>query len=127
MTDSGARILLVDDEEAILKLLRFPLEKEGYHVVTAKDGAEALQTFARESFDLVILDLMMPEVDGMEVCRRIRASGRFGRAYGKLETWLHDPDHAVAVEELLEDLAPSQKGVRNRFAKHPAGRSGNGS
>jgi len=74
MTDSGARILLVDDEEAILKLLRFPLEKEGYEVVTAKDGAEALQTFARESFDLVILDLMMPQVDGMEVCRRIRAS-----------------------------------------------------
>ena len=74
MTDSGARILLVDDEEAILKLLRFPLEKEGYQVVTAKDGAEALQTFARESFDLVILDLMMPQVDGMEVCRRIRAS-----------------------------------------------------
>jgi DNA-binding response OmpR family regulator len=74
MTDSGARILLVDDEEAILKLLRFPLEKEGYQVVTAKDGAEALQIFARESFDLVILDLMMPQVDGMEVCRRIRAN-----------------------------------------------------
>jgi DNA-binding response OmpR family regulator len=74
MTESGARILLVDDEEAILKLLRFPLEKEGYQVVTAKDGAEALQTFARERFDLVILDLMMPQVDGMEVCRRIRAN-----------------------------------------------------
>jgi len=73
MADTGARILLVDDEEAILKLLRFPLEKEGYHVVTARDGEEALETFARESFDLVILDLMLPHVDGMEVCRRIRA------------------------------------------------------
>jgi len=73
MADTGARILLVDDEEAILKLLRFPLEKEGYQVVTARDGEEALETFARESFDLVILDLMLPHVDGMEVCRRIRA------------------------------------------------------
>lgn len=73
MTEDGTRILLVDDEDAILKLLRFPLEKEGYHVVTAKDGAEALDTFARENFDLIILDLMLPQVDGMEVCRRIRA------------------------------------------------------
>lgn len=73
MTENGARILIVDDEEAILKLLRFPLEKEGYEVITAKDGAEALDVFGRESFDLVILDLMLPRVDGMEVCRRIRA------------------------------------------------------
>ena len=73
MAESGARILLVDDEEAILKLLRFPLEKEGYQVVTARDGDEALETFTREDFDLVILDLMLPHVDGMEVCRRIRA------------------------------------------------------
>ena len=73
MAESGARILLVDDEEAILKLLRFPLEKEGYQVVTARDGDEALETFTREDFDLVILDIMLPHVDGMEVCRRIRA------------------------------------------------------
>ena len=73
MAESGARILLVDDEEAILKLLRFPLEKEGYQVVTARDGEEALETFAREEFDLIILDLMLPHVDGMEVCRRVRA------------------------------------------------------
>ena len=65
--------LLVDDEEAILKLLRFPLEKEGYQVVTARDGEEALETFAREDFDLIILDIMLPHVDGMEVCRRVRA------------------------------------------------------
>ena len=73
MNDTGTRILLVDDEEAILKLLRFPLEKEGYQVVTARDGEEALETFSGERFDLVILDLMLPRVDGMEVCRRLRA------------------------------------------------------
>ena len=73
MTDPGAKILLVDDEEAIQKLLRFPLEKEGYQVVQARDGQEALDAFAREPFDLVILDLMMPRIDGTEVCRRLRA------------------------------------------------------
>ena len=73
MNDAKARILLVDDEEPILKLLRFPLEKEGYEVVTAKDGAQALDVFFQDSFDLVILDLMLPNVDGMEICRRIRA------------------------------------------------------
>lgn len=74
MSTGGARILLADDEEAIQKLLRFPLEKEGYQVVQARDGQEAVDAFERESFDLVILDLMMPKIDGMEVCRRIRAT-----------------------------------------------------
>ena len=73
MAATSSRILLVDDEEAIQKLLRFPLEKEGYLVVQARDGEEALEAFAREPFDLVILDLMMPKIDGMEVCRRIRS------------------------------------------------------
>jgi two-component system, OmpR family, response regulator len=73
MSMPGAKILLVDDEEAIQKLLRFPLEKEGYQVVQARDGQEALDAFGREPFDLVILDLMLPRVDGTEVCRRLRA------------------------------------------------------
>ncbi len=73
MTDSGARILLVDDEEAILRLLRYPLEKEGYQVFTARDGEEALEVFGRQSIDLVILDIMLPYIDGIEVCRRLRA------------------------------------------------------
>jgi DNA-binding response OmpR family regulator len=72
MTETSARILLVDDEEAIQKLLRFPLEKEGYEVVAARDGQEALDTFAQGQFDLVILDIMLPKVDGTEVCSRIR-------------------------------------------------------
>jgi len=73
MSTPGAKILVVDDEEAIQKLLRFPLEKEGYQVVQARDGQEALDAFGREPFDLVILDLMLPRIDGTEVCRRLRA------------------------------------------------------
>ena len=66
-------ILLVDDEESIQKLLAFPLVKEGYRVVQARDGAEALERFAAEPVDLVVLDLMLPKLDGLEVCRRMRA------------------------------------------------------
>jgi len=66
-------ILLVDDEESIQKLLTFPLVKEGYRVVQARDGAEALERFAAEPVDLVVLDLMLPKLDGLEVCRRMRA------------------------------------------------------
>jgi DNA-binding response OmpR family regulator len=67
------RILLVDDEQPVQKLLTFPLEKEGYEVVRADDGQQALARFAEGSFDLVVLDIMLPRMDGLEVCRRLRA------------------------------------------------------
>jgi DNA-binding response OmpR family regulator len=69
----AARILLVDDEQPVQKLLSFPLEKEGYEVVSALDGQEALKRFENERFDLVVLDIMLPKIDGLEVCRRLRA------------------------------------------------------
>jgi DNA-binding response OmpR family regulator len=73
MVDRPTRILLVDDEQAILTLLSYPLRKEGYEVVRAADGQEALARFAESAFDLVVLDVMMPKLDGLEVCRRLRA------------------------------------------------------
>jgi DNA-binding response OmpR family regulator len=72
MDDHSARILLVDDEQSIQTLLSYPLRKEGYHVVQATDGRQALDRFEEESFDLVVLDLMLPKIDGLEVCRRLR-------------------------------------------------------
>jgi len=66
-------ILLVDDEEAIQKNLSFALERDGYRVVQARDGEEALALFASEHPDLVVLDLMLPKLDGIEVCKRLRA------------------------------------------------------
>ncbi|HVH50640.1 MAG TPA: response regulator, partial [Gaiellaceae bacterium] len=68
-----ATILLVDDEDAVQKLLAFPLEQEGFRVLQARDGEEALESFEHEHVDLVVLDLMLPAVDGLEVCRRLRA------------------------------------------------------
>jgi len=73
MAEGSARILLVDDEQAIQTLLSYPLRKDGYEVISATDGQEALLRFAEQRFDLVVLDLMLPGLDGIEVCRRLRA------------------------------------------------------
>jgi DNA-binding response OmpR family regulator len=70
----SATILLVDDEDAVQKLLTYPLEHEGFRVVQARDGEEALRRFESEQVDLVVLDLMLPKLDGLEVCRRLRAT-----------------------------------------------------
>src|SRR5688572_14841512 len=70
----ASTILLVDDEEAVQKLLTFPLEREGFTVIHARDGEEALARFAEEDVDLVVLDLMLPKLDGLEVCKRLRAT-----------------------------------------------------
>jgi len=66
------QILVVDDDLAIIKFLRANLEAEGYETLTAMDGAEALQTIEMELPDLVILDIIMPKVNGFEVCQQLR-------------------------------------------------------
>jgi len=71
---SVATILLVDDEESVQKLLTYPLEREGFRVVQARNGEEALERFEADHVDLIVLDLMLPRVDGLEVCRRVRAT-----------------------------------------------------
>jgi DNA-binding response OmpR family regulator len=63
----------VDDEQSIQTLLSYPLRKEGYDVVQATDGRQALDRFEEGTFDLVVLDLMLPKVDGLEVCRQLRS------------------------------------------------------
>ncbi|MDO8672748.1 MAG: response regulator transcription factor [Dehalococcoidia bacterium] len=68
----GKKILLVDDEPKIVEIVRLYLEKDGYRVVTAGDGEKALDANRREKPDLIILDLNLPEVDGLEVCKTIR-------------------------------------------------------
>jgi DNA-binding response OmpR family regulator len=73
VADRSARILLVDDEQSIQTLLSYPLRKEGYDVTQATDGRQALERFDEQQFDLVVLDLMLPKLDGLEVCRQLRS------------------------------------------------------
>lgn len=68
------KILVVDDEKKIVALVRAYLERDGYEVAEAFDGVQALEVFRGEKPDLVVLDLMLPEIDGLEVCREIRRS-----------------------------------------------------
>jgi len=73
MAERSARILLVDDEQSIQTLLSYPLRRDGYEVVQATDGRQALDRFDEQPFDLVVLDVMLPRIDGLEVCRRLRS------------------------------------------------------
>lgn len=72
-----AKILLVDDEPDILEILEYTLKKEGYEVATASNGEEGLQRAEEFKPDLIILDIMMPIMDGVEVCRQLRAKPEF--------------------------------------------------
>ena len=75
----SAKILVVDDEPDILEFLRYNLEKEGYEVVTANNGEEGISKAEQEKPDLIILDIMMPIMDGVEVCRQLRSRPEFDR------------------------------------------------
>lgn len=70
----ATKILVVDDERPIVEILQYNLEKEGYHVITAFDGEEALNKVETESPNLIVLDIMLPKKDGFAVCREIRSS-----------------------------------------------------
>lgn len=70
-------ILLVDDEPEIIKLMQIYLENEGYRLLMARDGLEALEQVSRESIDVMVLDVMMPNMDGVEACMKIRETEHF--------------------------------------------------
>jgi len=70
-------ILLIDDEDDILEFMRYNLEKEGYKVYTAKDGVEGISTALKVFPDLIVLDIMMPEMDGVETCKKLRSMSQF--------------------------------------------------
>ena len=70
--DERKRILVIDDELSIRKLLKMELEEEGYEVVVAEDGIDALDKLSKERFDLITLDIRMPNMDGIEFLTRVR-------------------------------------------------------
>jgi diguanylate cyclase (GGDEF)-like protein len=74
--EAPIKVLVVDDERNILEIIRFNLEVEGYEVLTSQDGEEALRLVQESRPDIILCDIMMPEIDGLEVCRRLKADGR---------------------------------------------------
>ena len=89
------RILVVDDNEEILLVVRKILQCEGYDVSTASTGAEALEKTAAEAVDLVVLDLMLPDIDGLEVCRRLRADPETSAVMIVMLTARGAPEHRI--------------------------------
>ena len=77
MESKGKKILIADDEPDILEIIQYNLQKEGYDVVTAKDGDEALVRAKSQNPDLIILDIMMPRKNGVEVCEILRSQPAF--------------------------------------------------
>jgi DNA-binding response OmpR family regulator len=73
------KLLIVDDEPNIVMSLEYAFQKQGYHVFIARDGSEALEIMDRETPQLVILDIMMPQVDGYETIKRIKADPAFAK------------------------------------------------
>ena len=81
MSTNKPKILIVDDEPDILELIEYNLKKEGYQVYTASNGQEAVQEARKTLPDLIILDIMMPKMDGIEACRIMRAMPEFKNTF----------------------------------------------
>ena len=77
MSKTEFKVLAIDDEKDILLLLKYNLESEGYHVKTASSGKEGIKVAGEFNPDLILVDIMMPEIDGIEVCRRLREIDKF--------------------------------------------------
>ena len=115
MADRAVRILLVDDEPPIQTLLSYPLQKDGYEVVTAADGRQALERFEEITPDLVVLDVMMPRMDGLEVCRRLRA--RSPVPIIMLTATASPIDRVVGLELGADDYIPKPCELRELVAR----------
>ena len=130
---ASERILIVDDEEGMRRLLGRVLSREGYETTTVASGAEALQHVARERFDLVVTDIKMPEMDGLELLAELKEYEPslpiiVMTAYGTVENAVQDGDHRVAPIDVVgvprrqinDDSADG--GLTQQVAAHRFGR-----
>ena len=106
-----ASILVVDDDGHIRQVVRYALERAGHQVREAKDGAEALREVAREPPDLLVLDILLPEEDGLQVCRQIRAASRLPIIF--LSSRDDELDRVIGLERL--------RFLHLNDSKHPLG------
>ena len=115
-----AKILVVDDEASIVTMLAYNLKKEGYDVVTAEDGEVALEKFESENPDLLLLDIMMPKMDGYEVCRKIREKSNVPIIM--LTARADEVDKVVGLEMGADDYVTKPFGNRELIARVKANR-----
>lgn len=115
MENSPARILIVDDEPSITEFVSYAMQKEGYQTETASDGEEALRKIEEQHFDLFILDIMLPCIDGYELCRRIRA--RMSTPILFLSARDTELNKVVGLELGADDYLAKPFGVRELLAR----------
>lgn len=115
MENSLARILIVDDEPSITEFVSYAMQKEGYQTETASDGEEALRKIEEQHFDLFILDIMLPGIDGYELCRRIRA--RMSTPILFLSARDTELNKVVGLELGADDYLAKPFGVRELLAR----------
>lgn len=115
---SRHRILVVEDEKNIAKVVAYNLEREGYQVAAARDGEEALAKARKENPDLVVLDLMLPKVDGLEVCRQLKSDPRTARIpIIMLTAKTQEADRVVGLELGADDYVAKPFSVRELAAR----------
>ncbi len=110
-----AKILVVDDEASIVNIISYNLKKEGYEVITASDGEAALETAESEKPDLILLDIMMPKMDGYEVCRKIRKTSEVPIIM--LTARADEVDKVIGLEMGADDYVTKPFGNRELIAR----------
>ena len=109
------KILIVDDEKNIVDIIAFNLKKEGYTVITAADGEEGVQKAMEENPDLILLDIMMPKLDGYEVCKKIRE--KKNTPIIMLTARAEELDKVLGLELGADDYVTKPFGVRELMAR----------
>src|SRR5713226_580867 len=114
----GRRILVVDDEPVLVETIAYNLEQAGYQVTTAADGSSALEAARSETPDLIILDIMLPEMDGLEVCRQLRRESNTSTTPIMMLTAKGDEiDKVVGLEVGADDYVTKPFGRRELLAR----------
>ena len=109
------KILIVEDEKTISDIIKVNLKKEGYKISIAYDGKEALEIFEREKFDLILLDVMLPEIDGFQVCRKIRMKSNVPIIM--LTAKEEEVDKVLGLELGADDYITKPFGMRELIAR----------
>lgn len=109
------KIIVIDDEKNIVNIIKFNLKKEGYEVITASDGQEGLEKIFSQNPDLILLDIMMPKMDGYEVCKKVRE--KINTPIIMLTARAEEVDKVLGLELGADDYVTKPFGIRELMAR----------